>query len=193
VNGLVVPQVLADSATQQRVRDFFCTLPVALERNDLRVIHACWNDEMIGMAKEASDVIDLYDHHHELIEQSFPGLDLDEIDRGLEYQNRNPVKRLTSGPEERSDVPVHSGGKVRNERRVHWWRDYTGPLCVFGHYSIYDGEPRDGRSTFCIDYGVGQRWKERISGKTNGFSFRLAALRFPERQVVFDDGEERAA
>jgi hypothetical protein len=30
-----VPQVLADESTQQRVRAFFRTLPVALERGDL--------------------------------------------------------------------------------------------------------------------------------------------------------------
>lgn len=192
-NGQIAPQVLADSATRQRALALFRSLPIALERDDLRVIHACWNDEMIGMAKEASDVVSLYSQQHELIEQSFPGLDLNEIDRGLEHQNRNPVKRLTSGPEERSDVPIHSGGKVRNERRVQWWRDYIGPLCIFGHYSISDGEPRDGNSAFCVDYGVGQRWKERRAGKTSGFSFRLAAVRFPERLVVFDDGERRNA
>jgi len=190
-NGHIASQVLADSAIQQRVLALFRTLPIALERDDLRVIHACWNDEMIGMAKEASDVVGLYSQHHELIEQSFPGLDLDEIDRGLEHQNRNAVKRLTSGPEERSDVPIHSGGKVRNERRVHWWNDYAGQFCVFGHYSILDSEPRGSGSAFCVDYGVGQRWKERRAGKTSGFAHRLGAVRFPERRVVFDDGEVR--
>jgi hypothetical protein len=89
-------------------------------------------------------------------------------------------------------VPIHSGGKIRNERRVLWWGDYVGPFCVFGHYSILDGEPRGGGSAFCVDYGIGQRWKERREGKTSGFSFRLAAVRFPEKVVVFDDGEKRA-
>lgn len=188
-NGRVIPQRLADDGIQRRVRALFRSLPMALEREDLRVIHACWNDEMIQAARQSSDVIALYDHHYELIEKSFPGLDLDEIDRRLARQNRNPVKRLTSGPEERSDVPIHSGGKIRHERRVHWWNDYPGPFCVFGHYSILDGQPRSGRAAFCVDYGVGQRWRERLTDKPSGFEHRLAALRFPEREVVFDDGK----
>ena len=188
----VAPQLLADVAIQQRVKNFFRTLPIALERDDLRVIHACWNGEMIGVARNANDVVALYDHHHDLIEQSFPNLDLDEIDRGLEHQNLNPVKRLTSGPEERSDVSIHSGGKIRNERRVQWWNEYSGPLCVFGHYSILDGHPRGNGSAYCVDFGVGNKWKERRDGRTSKFSSKLAAFRFPEKQVVFDDGEERA-
>jgi len=190
-DGRVAPQRLADAGIQQRVLSLFRRLPIALERDDVRVIHACWNDEMIQAARQSHDVVGLYEHHHDLIEQSFPGLDLDEIDRGLEHQNRNPVKRLTSGPEERSDVPIHSGGKIRNERRVHWWNDYSGPFCAFGHYSIPDGQPRGNGAAFCVDYGVGQRWKERRAGKANGFAHKLAAVRFPERQVVFDEGVTR--
>jgi hypothetical protein len=186
--GRVAQQRLADAGIQQGVRSLFRRLPIALERDDLRVIHASWHDEMIQAARQSNDVVGLYEHHHGLIEQSFPGLDLDEIDRGLEHQNRNPVKRLTSGPEERSDVPIHSGGKIRNERRVHWWNDYSGPFCAFGHYSLSDEQPRGGRSAFCVDYGVGQRWTERRAGKANGFAHKLAAAQFPEKQVVFDEG-----
>lgn len=190
-NGQVAQQVLADSTIRQRVLSLFRRLPIGLERGDLRVVHACWNDEMVSMARNASDAVSLNGQHHELIERSFPCLDIDEIEMGLDHQNKNPVKRLTSGPEERSEKLIHSGGKVRYERRVHWWGNYIGPYCVFGHYSISDGQTRDGSAAFCVDYGIGQRWKERRAGKTSGFSFRLAAMRFPEKQVVFDDGEVR--
>lgn len=191
-HGRVAPQVLADSATQQRVRGFFRTLPIALECDDLRIVHACWDDGMVGMARGTSDVLELYEQHRERIESEIATRNLDKTDRELEHQNGNPVKLLTSGPEERSDAPITAGGRERNERRVIWWNDYSGVFCLFGHYSISDGQPRGNGSAFCVDFGVGQRWKERWAEKTSGFSCRLAALRFPERQVVFDDGEVRA-
>jgi hypothetical protein len=36
-------QRLATPEDQQRIRNFFATLPLALERRDLRVVHACWS------------------------------------------------------------------------------------------------------------------------------------------------------
>ena len=109
------------------------------------------------------------------------------IDKRLMYQNRNPVKKLTSGPEERTDVPEMKDGKLHYERRVHWWEDYRGTFCVFGHYSIPEGKARGNGSTFCADFGIGKRWNERREGKTRGFSCKLAAFRFPERVVMFDE------
>jgi hypothetical protein len=192
-DGYIIPQRPADQATRQRILAFFDTLPIALERDDLRVVHACWNDPMIEMARAADDVVRLYHEHRELIERSFPDLDLDDIDRGLEHQNRNPVKKLTSGPEERVEEPVEASGKVRNERRVQWWNDYRDTFCVFGHYSLPADQQRGNQAAFCVDYGVGKRWTERRAGKTSGFSWKLAALRFPEKDVQFDEGERVAA
>lgn len=192
-DGQVVPQVLANEAIKRQVLTFFGTLPIALERADLRVVHACWNDEMIAIARQSSDVVILYKRHHELVESGFPGLDLDKTDQELEHQNKNPVKLLSSGPEERTDTPIFSAGKERYEKRVQWWRDYQDVFCVFGHYSLLYGEPRGGVAAFCADYGVGKRWTERRAGKTTGFTYRLAALRFPERDVVFDEGQRESA
>lgn len=189
-DGKVVPQVLADDAVQKKVLEFFGSLPIALERDDLRIVHACWNDQMIPLASESSDVISLYKQHHDLIEQSFPDLDLDEVGQSLEHQNKNPVKLLSSGPEERIAEPVYASGKLRHEQRVQWWNDYHGTFCVFGHYSILDGQPRGNKSTFCVDYGVGKRWTERRAGTSSGFTLKLAALRWPEQVVVFDEGEQ---
>jgi len=187
-DGIVVPQVLADESIRQRSCKLFGELPIALERDDLRVIHACWDNDMIGLARESDDVVALYREYHERIESRLTGSELDEIDRGLEHQNKNPVKVLLSGPEERTEVPTRSAGKIRHERRVRWWNEYRGPFCVFGHYSILEPQPRIGHSAFCVDYGVGKRWTERRAGKTDGFKLKLAALRWPDRIVVFDDG-----
>ncbi|MCA9087251.1 MAG: metallophosphoesterase [Planctomycetaceae bacterium] len=187
-DGQVVPQVLADDTVRKQVLEFFRTLPIAIERADLRIVHASWCDDMIALARESSDVIALYDQHHNLIEQSFPGLGIEEVDQGLKHQNDNPVKRLTSGPEERAAQPIVASGKIRFEQRVNWWNDYQGRFCVFGHYSILDGQPRGNGSTFCVDYGVGKRWTERRAGVTQDYSLKLAAFRWPEQVVVFDEG-----
>ena len=187
-DGIVVPQVLADEPTRQEVLAFFRTLPIALERDDLRVVHACWCDGMTDIARESSDAVSLYMQHHDMIEGSFPDLDLDDIDQGLEHQNKNPVKLLSSGPEERTDEPIHASGKTRNERRVQWWSEYDGKFCVFGHYSIPNGDPRGNAAAFCVDYGVGKRWTERREGKISKFELKLAAFRWPQSVVVFDDG-----
>jgi len=186
-DGSVVPQVLADESTRQRVRAFFRTLPIALERDDLRVVHACWDDEMIDVVRDATDATSLYQQYAAKIDSEFAGSDLDKTGRDLEHQNSNPVKLITSGPEERSEKPIEAGGKIRNERRVIWWNDYDDAVCVFGHYSIPDGQPRGNGSSFCVDFGVGKRWTERRMGKTEAFERKLAAVRFPERVFVFDE------
>src|SRR5690606_6364450 len=90
--------------------------------------------------------------------------------------------------------PFELGGRLRYERRVFWWNEYRdAPMCVFGHYSIPDGQPRGNGSAYCVDFGVGKRWTERRAGLTQGFTWKLAALRLPERQIVFDDSQIRDA
>lgn len=183
-DGVVVPQALADDAIRRQVLDFFGTLPVALERQDLRVVHACWDDEMISVLRHSADVVGLYQQHFEQIETKVDGLD--EVDRELLHQNRNPVKLLTSGPEMRVSTPFVSSGKKRFEKRVPWWNNYHRVFCVFGHYSIRQGQPRGGSNTYCVDYGIGKRWTERRAGERADYQWRLAAFRWPEQVVVLD-------
>ena len=97
-------------------------------------------------------------------------------------------------------------GKLRHERRVAWWREYAGPPCVFGHYwRIQLPNEVDGDRLFtdvplnaalgrgeamCVDYSVGKRFLERAAPNFEGvYRARLAALRLPERVLIFDDGE----
>jgi hypothetical protein len=42
----------------------------------------------------------------------------------------------------------------------------------------------------CIDYSVGRRYVERHRGRQTDFSHGLAALRWPERTLVFDDRDD---
>jgi hypothetical protein len=72
---------------------------------------------------------------------------------------------------------------------VFWWKQYrAAPFCVFGHYSLPNGESRGHESAFCVDFGVGKRWTQRRAANRVDGPWRLAAIRFPERLVVFDDG-----
>jgi hypothetical protein len=169
--------------------DFFRTLPLALERDDARVVHAYWDQQMIEMARGATSASTLYEQHKRAIDENHSARsDLDSIDRKLEHQNRNPVKLLTSGPEERIDPPIEASGKVRHEGRVAWWEAYSGrTTCVFGHYSLPSTVPRKERA-ICVDFGVGKRALERL-GHTWVARTRLAVLRIPDMQIVFDDGQ----
>ena len=83
-----------------------------------------------------------------------------------------------------------ASGKTRYEERVDWWPAYADDdLCVFGHYSLKAGKPHDFGNAHCVDYAVAKRWKERRSDRFDGtFQGKLAALRIPERTVLFDDG-----
>jgi hypothetical protein len=190
--GKLVPQVLLrHEPARHSVKKFFRHLPLVLERPGLRVVHACWHTEMVDVARQASDVLELYRRYSWLIEESNARRgELDDLDWGLQLQNRNPVKVLTSGPERRCPPFTDSGGKVREEERVPWWEAYADPeYCVFGHYGGPPGEPHGQGRAICIDYAVGKRHRERLeAGFVGKYKGMLAALRFPERLLVFDDG-----
>jgi hypothetical protein len=54
---VIIPQRLANDPIKERVRAFFDTLPLALEREDLRIVHACWCRHMIDIARRSADAI----------------------------------------------------------------------------------------------------------------------------------------
>ena len=124
----------------------------------------------------------------------------------LAEQAGNPIKVLTSGTEEPipMDAWFYIGGKWRVVQRSRWWSRYRDDAAVVvGHYwrrrgepdpekhDLWDLEPPFGwagprGNVFCVDYSVGRRFVERWSGRTR-FAGGLAALRWPERVLVFDD------
>lgn len=183
------PAVLATDAIRSKVRSFFQTLPLGLERDDLRVVHACWDDQFVDVARRASDVLTLYREYEARIASELASQPaFDDCERNLRKQNGNPVKVLTSGKERRTDSPFKAGGKVRCEERVPWWEDYTsGPLCVFGHYAFFSGHEPKSKNAACVDFAVGKRWMERPLAPGGRFQAKLAAFRFPEKELVFDD------
>jgi hypothetical protein len=188
-DGSPWPQRLADEPIRASVTAFFATLPLALERDDVRVVHACWDDEMIGQARRATDALELYRRSRRRIEDEHAGRpELDDVERGLERQNRNPVKVLTSGKERRVSPPFWASGKLRHEERVRWWEGYERVPCLFGHYAFGAEEDQGGGPAFCVDFGVGNRWTERLApGFDGSFRAKLGAVRLPERRVVLND------
>lgn len=128
-------------------------------------------------------------------------------------QRINPIKRLTSGIEMRSAQPFYSGNRWRYSDRTAWWNDVDDPTpVIIGHYwrmfrqparqhaarynLLFEGVPPTSwhgrhQQVFCIDYSVGARWRDRkLRGAVEPTHFRLAAMLWPERQIVFDNGDK---
>lgn len=187
----ITRQRMLDPTLRSQVLRFFRSLPLVLHRDDLRVVHACWDPRMVNLAGHAGDVLTLYTEHRKQIEADIAKRPaMDSIDRALEHHNRNPVRVLTSGPERRADNPGATTDRVPLRQRVPWWRTYHESCwCVFGHYANTSGTPLRSGHALCLDFGVGKRWRERAAGiPESRYRSRLAALRMPERLLVLDDG-----
>jgi hypothetical protein len=169
--------------------EFFRSLPLVLVRDDLRVVHACWEREMVDTASLAANAVDLYQRNRFHIELGLAkSSDLKSWQRDLRLQNLNPVKVLTSGLEVREFRGDKKGG--RSLVRFPWWREYTDEaFCVFGHYGLPLSESRDTSRAVCVDFGNSKRWFGP-SATVDPQQYRLGAFRFPELQFVFGDGTE---
>jgi hypothetical protein len=126
-----------------------------------------------------------------------------------ERQSAHPGKLLTSGPERAvgsAAAMKYLSGKWRMVEREPWWQsdDDERPV-LFGHYwrrRVADGNsPREfanigptdwfgpRRQAFCVDFSVGYTFKARVDPTQVPLSsFALAAMRMPERELVFHDG-----
>lgn len=226
---------------QDEIRTFLRTLPLALERPDLRVVHAAWTDEAIATCRDfRGDGAEAFRYFKTALEESPELATLilakREEEQRLELtgddgnpdarpalaryeaalQVGNPVRVLTSGIEQPTAIPFMAMGKKRWVERVPWWKHYNGEIPVlFGHYwrwfdpqihpILSEGEPNlhDDRppstaiashhKAFCVDFSVGARYKERHFELRDKFHGRLAAVRWPERTVVYDAEKPRSA
>eukprot|EP00812_Abedinium_dasypus_P014614 NODE_815_length_1354_cov_261.565820.p1 GENE.NODE_815_length_1354_cov_261.565820~~NODE_815_length_1354_cov_261.565820.p1 ORF type:complete len:397 (-),score=88.99 NODE_815_length_1354_cov_261.565820:146-1336(-) len=191
-------QVLADAAFRNEMLAFFGTLPLALEREDLVVVHAAWDAASVSRLRVAYDgVVEAYSTFEREVEERIVAEAIaDEDERELLRQNDNPVKVVTSGYEQRAAKPFFAGGKMRNLGRARWWEEYTaedGRLVVIGHYwrrfldEVNAHVPEDslaGENMFpgysasellgpvwkvaCVDFSVGLRYQERGMGLPEG-------------------------
>jgi len=229
---------------------FFHSLPLVLEREDLRVVHACWNQEAVARIQadeqQAVSVADLQRSYNAEIRKKLQASDhvkrhAEEEQRCGRYirfdhadpaeywprpvmldahayedeiwQMQNPIRVLTSGEERKAKEVFAAGGKFRFLERLPWWKHYEDNAAVIvGHYwrryhssgasvpgrfgpDLLDGiEPQHWmgkkNNVYCVDFSVGARATARIDGKPEDHH-KLAALRWPEKEVVFDDGETR--
>ena len=221
---------------------FIATLPVALERADLRVVHAVWSDERIAALRDDARPAprsSLLNRYLEFEQQLHAGLDPELAaaeraeraqwghrlrDRSAEvpllpalarcderYQMGNPLRVLTSGVERAASASFFASGKWRMVERVAWWDEYHEPTpTVIGHYWRWlseQGRARYSRgeanlfgeagpfdwlgprsNVYCVDFSVGARYREIYDGLQPGQFTRLAALRWPEHELVFEDG-----
>lgn len=217
---------------------FLNDLPIALEREDIRIIHAAWIDEKIqsirqtqlgnvgsaflewdkisraraaeylpAMEKEASA------WRHDLALFSFEPPNFPaHAEYAAAIQMENPIKVLTAGVEKAGTSPFYSSGRWRFAERVQWWNQYSDDIpVVIGHYwrkfgfpvapqsakldpdlfEDYSPESWHGarRNVFCVDYSIGGKFALRKYGNGDKLTCRLAALRWPEQTLHFDNGD----
>jgi hypothetical protein len=231
----------AHADQRARFQAFFATLPVALERPDLRLVHAAWQPAAIAALRAApttESLLGYYDRHARRADAEWradptAARAIDEWrtwGRSLEdpearvplleamgrsdqlFQMSSPIRVVTSGVEQLATRPFYASGKWRMVNRVAWWQQYTDDVPVmFGHYwrwpsgaaqrrfsrgedEVFGGVPVNAwlgprGNAFCLDFAVGIRYLERPLPPGAKFLGRLGAVRWPEQELVFEDGE----
>lgn len=128
-------------------------------------------------------------------------------------QMMNQLKVLTSGVEHKGTVPFYASEKWRFVERVQWWDEYADSIpVVIGRYwrrlkdierstvgkgsvGLFENTSplawhRKHHNACCEAFSAGGRWTGRRAGIVLGQDFKLAALRWPERIVLFDYGRQ---
>ena len=230
----------APQALKPKWLKFFASLPLVLERSDLRVVHAAWvAGEIEALRRTRGTISEVYQHFESrtarqlemagllaaaAVEHSrwerhladshaqVPLLTaIGEVDE--RHQMGNPVRVVTSGVERLAAQTFWSGGKWRMCQRVRWWAEYVEPEpVIIGHYwrqarpvaasaqavskpeMFDDVGPTEwvGRrnNVFCVDFSIGARCQERKKGVVE-FNSHLAAMRWPEKELWFENGQAR--
>lgn len=157
------PFVQASAAQLAHYMQAIGQWPVALERDDLRIVHAAWHSPSIAQARplQRGTARPQYDHFEDLAEaqaqagsvqqalaaerqrwphdledgQQHPPLLPAHAERELLKQTCNPLKILTTGLEQAAPKAFFAGGKWRFTERLGWWDAYdeSTPVVV-GHY-----------------------------------------------------------
>ncbi|OGT73915.1 MAG: hypothetical protein A3H44_08245 [Gammaproteobacteria bacterium RIFCSPLOWO2_02_FULL_57_10] len=157
------PYARINPAEREGLLSFIGQLPLILQREDLRVIHAAWDDNAMTqlLARSSEPLLDLFDEWErqtdaELAKQGLLSeskaeedawkhalSDSDQIVPLLQAtglcdelrQMSNPVRVLVSGVERLAREPFYSSGKWRFTDRIKWWDHYeTRTPVVVGHY-----------------------------------------------------------
>lgn len=233
-----LPFKFLDKKEKSEMVNFLSSLPIALEGDDLRIVHAAWRDDSINEISNIetqylseyfldiknkinkdlikSGLLDLYNTQKQLWQNQLTDKNsvvpyLDGIaEYNLLHQDKNPIRLLTSGVEKRIVEPFFVGGSWRFCQRFSWWDEYhSEKAVVIGHYwrkikeikkdsklkdeSFFDDLPFNSwhgfkKNVFCVDYSVGARFLERNQNLKLGSNTKLAALSWPDRKLIFEDG-----
>ena len=159
--GGVWPQALFTSATERLATlTFLGNLPLALEREDVAVVHAAWQPASIERlrASRAKGAAAAMAEFEEEVAVTIRRRGLDRTDRrdrdkiGLLQQNRNPVRTATSGPEGYAPRRFFASGRWRTLERIKWWDSEPPPpgrLVVVGHFwRRFMGDIRAGQQNY---------------------------------------------
>lgn len=233
------PFVRINNHDREDLLDFVSSLPIVLENEDLRVVHAAWLSDKVEMIRNyplgsagdtynrlekevdesitSSGLLAAYRHEQEIWGDAQEDPTYEDIPflentskYNLAHQMNNPIRVLTSGVEQRCEVPFFAGGKWRFVERYTWWDRYDEEKpVVVGHFwrklneepihhakdeNVFEGiAPFEWHgkknNVFCVDFSVGGRFKERLKGNV-GENTCLVALRWPENTLMLENGEE---
>ena len=158
------PRVHLPPEQRDAVIAFLRTLPLALERADLRVVHAAWDVASIAQLRAADPALSRVEHFRRWdadAEGLIAARGIGEAAR-LEYeeyrerlvdpfqavpmlmataqvdeirQMANPIRVVTSGIERVTTRPFFASGHWRFVERIRWWDEYADAVPVIvGHY-----------------------------------------------------------
>ena len=153
-----------DDEERSKIYEFLSGLPIALENDELRIVHAAWVSEKINeirniplgdvgkiyikLEKEINNSIktsglleNYYLEQDEWIEEiedpfaeKLPFLDYT-CNYNLAHQMNNPLRVLSSGVEKRAEEQFFASGKWRFVQRDNWWNNYEEDIPVIvGHF-----------------------------------------------------------
>lgn len=159
------------SERRGRLIAWLASLPVVLERPDLRVVHACWDSTAVGLLRgDTRSLRAIYDEHNDRldallrktghlkarnVETATWGEQLKERKATVPFlpaiahvdsmrQTGHPLKVITSGIKLPTERPFFASGKWRMTERIAWWNEYTdNPAVVMGHYWRWPGDERE--------------------------------------------------
>lgn len=153
----------ASDAQHKLMPKWLDTLPIALERDDLRVVHAAWLESKINLFRNepVGTLRQLYNKWqkyaddkkaqpefqarlraereiwpHDIEDLSHvPPVSPAHAEAQMLKQMTNPVNTILAGAERPSAKPFYASGKWRFCERVRWWEEYTDTTpVIMGHY-----------------------------------------------------------